>query len=313
MQVRVDPLPRHNRVNLVKLKYIYLFCFSTMILEVYLEVFPSVIFQTYMVFVLQQDGLVNYISILSSITQLLIGSMGVVTYLKHGQFVPMKKSFYCLLSAFIDIIFRIIFISFFSSLYSPYAIPAIVFIYVVSFYLSLYLQNSNKPLSRFEFLSCFYTLPTSSYEDRRIKYSLRPKSKLIFNTIALIGLVLITGPVWKSNPTFEKKHLPITNLQSTSFFDHCKNICHRNEINVCSSFSLSEQIFYIVLISLWILLIISTLEGLFEQCFEFMPHKMFCEEIEEEIECGIRKKEEQPKLGDERDEGDEFLAHLENI
>ena len=285
-----------------------------MILEVYLEVFPSVIFQTYMVFVLQQDGLVNYISILSSITQLLIGSMGVVTYLKHGQFVPMKKSVYCLLSAFIDIIFRIIFISFFSSLYSPYAIPAIVFIYVVCFYLFLYLQNPKKPLSRFEILSCFYTLSTSSYEDRRIKYSLRPKSKLIFNTIALIGLVLITGPVWKSNPTFEKKHLPITNLQSTSFFDHCKNICHRNEINVCSSFSLSEQIFYIVLISLWILLIISTLEGLFEQCFEFMPHKMFCEEIEEEIQCGIRKKEEQPKLGDERDhEGDEFLAHLENI
>ena len=282
-----------------------------MILEVYWEVFPSVIFQTYMVFVLQQDGLVNYISILSSITQMLIGSMGVVTYLKHGQFVPMKKSVYCFLSSFIDIVFRIMFISFFSSLYSPYAIPATVFIYVFCFHLFLYLQNPNKKLSRFEILSCFYTLPASSYEDRRIKYSLRPKSKLIFNTIALIGLVLITGPVWKSNPTFEKKHLPITN--STSFFDHCKNICHRNEINVCSSFSLSEQIFYIVLISLWILLIISTLEGFFEQCFEFMPHKMFCEEIEEEIQCGIRKKEGQPKLENERHEGDEFLAHLENI
>ena len=36
---------------------------------------------------------------------------------------------------------------------------------------------------------------------------LRYKTKQ--NTIALIGLVLITGPVWKSNPTFEKKHLPI--------------------------------------------------------------------------------------------------------
>ena len=282
-----------------------------MILEVYLEVFPSVIFQTYMVFVLQQDGLVNYISIFSSITQLLTGSMGVVTYLKHGQFVPMKKSVYCFLSSFIDIIFRIIFISFFSSLYSPYAIPAIGFIYVLCFYLSLYLQNPNITLSRFEILSCFYTLPTSSYEDRRIKYSLRPKSKLIFNTIALIGLVLITGPVWKSNPTFEKKYLPITN--STSFFDHCKNICHEKEINVCSSFSLSEQVFHIVLITLWILLFISTLEGLFEQCFEFMPHKIFCEEIEEETQDGLRKKAEQVELKDERDEGDEFLAHLETI
>ena len=131
--------------------------------------------------------------------------------------------------------------------------------------------------------------------------------------MALIGLVLITGPVWKSNPTFENKHLPITNLELNSIFDHCKDICHEKEINVCSSFSLSEQVFHIVLITLWILLFISTLEGLFEQCFEFMPHKIFCEEIEEETQDGLRKKAEQVELKDERDEGDEFLAHLETI
>ena len=33
-----------------------------------------------------------------------------------------------------------------------------------------------------------------------------------------------------------------------------------------------------------------TLEGLLEHCFDFMPHKKFCEKIDEEVEHGLRTK-----------------------
>ena len=280
-----------------------------MLLEVNSQVFPSAIFQLYMVFVLQQDRLEYYISILSSLIGVIMGTSAAVIYSKHEQSFPMKKRIFCYLSACTDITFRILFISFFSSMYSPYASLAIFLIYYCYFYLYLYLSKPTaKLLTKFECISCFYTLPTSNYENKSIKYSLRPKSKLIFNTMALIGLVLITGPVWKSDPTFKEKPLPITNygLNQTSLFDHCKDICDPKEINLCKSFSLSEKCFHNVLIVLWILWLISTLEGLFEQCFKYMPYRLFCEEMEEKTQDGTKGKAKENKLEDEM-ECNEFL------
>ena len=260
-----------------------------MMLELNFQVFPSAIFQIYMVFVLQQDGLEYYISILSSLIGVIMGASGAVIYSRKGQSLSIKKKIccylWCYLSACTDIIFRILFISFFSSLYSPYASLAIPLIYFLCFFLVLFFRNCRK-LTPFEFLSCVYTLPTSNYEDKVIKYSLRPKSKVVFNTIALIGLVLITLPFWKSDPIFEEKNLPKTNRQPDSIFDHCKDICHKKELDVCSSFSLSEQIFHIVYIALWILWFISTLEVLLEYFFKCMPHRQFCKELKKETQDG---------------------------
>ena len=187
--------------------------FRTMMLELNFQVFPSAIFQIYMVFVLQQDGLEYYVSILSSLIGVVMGASGAVIYSRKGQSLSIKKKIccylWCYLSACTDIIFRILFISFFSSLYSPYASLAIPLIYFICFFLVLFFRNQLRKLSTSEFLSCFYTLPTSNYENKAIKYSLRPKSKLVFNTIALIGLVLIISPIWKSDPIFEES--PINN------------------------------------------------------------------------------------------------------
>ena len=273
-----------------------------MMLELNFQVFPSAIFQIYMVFVLQQDGLEYYVSILSSLIGVVMGASGAVIYSRKGQSLTIKKRICCYLSACTDIIFRILFISFFSSLYSPYASLAIPLIYFICFFLVLFFRNQLRKLSTSEFLSCFYTLPTSNYENKAIKYSLRPKSKLVFNTIALIGLVLIISPIWKSDPIFEEKELPKTNRQFGDIHEHCKDICHKKEVDVCSSFSLSEQIFHIVYIALWILWFISTLECLLEQFFKCMPHRQFCKELKKETQDGKTEKPEG------EDECNEFLA-----
>ena len=270
-----------------------------MMLELNFQVFPSAIFQIYMVFVLQQDGLEYYVSILSSLIGVVMGVSGAVIYSRKGQSLSIKKKICCGLSACTDIIFRILFISFFSSLYSPYALLAIPLIYFLCFFLFQFFWNQKQKLSPSEFLSCFYTLPTSNYENKVVKYTLRPKSKLVFNTIALIGLLLITGPIWKSDPIFEEKVLPKTNRQFDNIYDHCKDICHKKEVDVCSSFSLSEHIFHIVYIALWILWFISTLEVLLEQFFEWMPYRQFCKELKKEKQDG---KIEKPKVEDERNE-----------
>ena len=273
-----------------------------MMLELNFQVFPSAIFQIYMVFVLQQDGLEYYVSILSSLIGVVMGASGAVIYSRKGQSLTIKKRICCYLSACTDIIFRILFISFFSSLYSPYASLAIPLIYFICFFLVLFFRNQLRKLSTSEFLSCFYTLPTSNYENKAIKYSLRPKSKLVFNTIALIGLVLIISPIWKSDPIFEEKELPKTNRQPDDIHEHCKDICHKKEVDICSSFSLSEQIFHIVYIALWILWFISTLECLLEQFFKCMPHRQFCKELKKETQDGKTEKPEG------EDECNEFLA-----
>ena len=90
--------------------------FRAIILEVIFGAFPGAIFQTYMIFVLQQDELDNFVSIISSMKEVIMGFASVVIFEKFGVNVPGSKLIWASLAGFIDVAFRILFISFFSSL-----------------------------------------------------------------------------------------------------------------------------------------------------------------------------------------------------
>ena len=114
------------------------------------------------------------------------------------------------------------------------------------------------------------SLPSSTFESGLLDYTLRPKSKVVFNILALTCLCFTSGQFWKDYPVLESKVLPPR---------YCENICNVTDISVCTTFNQSEDVYYGILITLWALLAISTLEGILERYLSFMPHRKFLEEI----------------------------------
>ena len=234
-----------------------------------------------MMFVLQQDEVLNYISIAISSCSLVYGTSESVTFAKFDETAPFSKVIFSGLSGIIDNFFRILFISFFASLSSPYCLLLIPITYVVMFYLSISIKHKQIKISGVEFLACFMSLPSSTFEVETIDYTLRPLSKLIFNILAVMCLCFTSGQFWKDYPMLESKVLP---PNVTSIYGHCENICNLTDISVCTTFNQTEGVYHGVLVTLWVLLALSTLEGILERYLSFMPHCKFLEEINEEDE-----------------------------
>ena len=255
--------------------WIKLFC-SYKLYEVLCEAFPQAVLGIYMLLVLQQDGLLNWMSIIISLVSLVYGLADSVTYQKFDHNAPFSKVIYSGLSGVIDTFFRVIFISFFASLSSPYSLFLFTIIYIFTFYLSLAIKHNKIKLGPWEFYACFMTLPSSTYEHDRINYTLRPNSKLVFNMLAVICLSLTTGKIWEEYPRLKPKEFPV-NVTSASRY--CENICDVTDISLCRTFNQSEDLYQGILVSLWVLLALSTLEGILERYLSFMPHRKFLEEI----------------------------------
>ena len=255
--------------------WIKLFC-SFKLYEVLCEAYPQAVLGIYMLLVLQQDELLNWISIVISLVSLVYGQADSVTYEKFDHNAPFSKIIYSGLSGVIDTFFRVIFISFFSSLSSPYSLFLFPLIYIFTFYLFISIKHKKIKLGKWEFYACFMTLPSSTYEHDKIDYTLRPISKMVFNMLAMICLSLTTGKIWEEYPRLKPKDFP-ENVTSASRY--CENICDVTDISICRTFNQSEHLYQGILVSLWVLLALSTLEGIFERFFSFMPHRKFLEEI----------------------------------
>merc|ERR1719464_889407 len=93
-----------------------------------------------------------------------------------------------------------------------------------------------------EFVACFYSLPSSTYEHQDIDYSLRPKSKLVFNVLVFGCLAFTSGPIWDTVPTLSQKDWP-TDLNGT-VYDYCENICNVTDISICGTFSQPEEAYH---------------------------------------------------------------------
>ena len=230
---------------------------------------------------LQQDETINYISVTLSVLSVVYGTADSVTFEKYDHKAPFSKVVFSSLSGFIDSSFRILFISFFAAINSPYCLILIPFVYVTSFYLMISFNYKKCKLAFDEFIACFYSLPSSIYEHEDIEYSFRPKSKLVFNVLVFGCLSLTTGPVWKTHPKLDQKELPTT-LNGTVYevYDYCENICNVTDISICGTFSQPEEAYHGLLITLWVLLALSTLEGILERYLSWMPHRKFLEPIE---------------------------------
>ena len=126
-----------------------------------------------MMFVLQQDEVLNYISIAISSCSLVYGTSESVTFAKFDETAPFSKVIFSGLSGIIDNFFRILFISFFASLSSPYCLLLIPITYVLMFYLTISIKHKQIKIKFDEFLACFYSLPSSTYEFEKIDYSYR--------------------------------------------------------------------------------------------------------------------------------------------
>ena len=244
--------------------------------EVLCEAFPQSVLGIYMVLVLQQDELLNYLSITISLVSLVCGIAESATWSKFGITAPFSKVFCSGLSGIVDTAFRVIFISLFASKTSPYALFLIPIAYVLFFYLSISIKHKNFKLTYEEFAACFLSLPSSTYEAEGIDYTLRPKSKLVFNVLALTCLCFETGNFWEEYPRLEPKVLPV----NATAFDYCQNVCNVTDVSICSTFNQSQDLYYGILICLWALLALSTLEGILERFLSFMPHCKFLEEIQ---------------------------------
>ena len=239
-----------------------------------------------MVLVLQQDQLLNYLSITISLASLVYGIAESVTFRKFLDVTtPFSKVVLSGLSGIVDTAFRVIFISFFASITSPYALFLFPIMYVLVFYLSISIKHKNFKLTFQEFEACFLSLPSSTYENKGIDYTLRPKSKLVFNGLAVICLCFATGNFWEEYPRLEPKVLPF----DATAFDYCQNICNVTDISICSTFNQSQDLYYGILICLWVLLALSTLEGILERFLSFMPHCKFLEEIQSTAQGNLIK------------------------
>ena len=166
--------------------------------------------------------------------------------------------------------------SFFASLSSPYCLLLIRITYVVMFYLSISIKHKQIKISFVEFMACFMSLPSSTYEEKEIDYTLRPRLKLVFNILAVMCLCLTSGQFWKNYPHLEPKVLP---FNVSSIYGYCENICNLTDISVCTTFNQTEGVYHGILITLWVLLALSSLEGILERYLSFMPHRKFLEEI----------------------------------
>ena len=66
--------------------------------------FPGAIFQVYMIFVLQQDELDNFVSIISSMKEVTVGFASVAIFEKFGLYFPGSKLIWASLAGFIDVV-----------------------------------------------------------------------------------------------------------------------------------------------------------------------------------------------------------------
>merc|ERR1719362_793977 len=98
--------------------------------EVLCEAFPQSILGIYMVLVLQQQEILNWMSISISVVSLIYGVAETVTFNKFNETAPFLKVVLSGLSGIIDTSFRVLFISYFSSLSSPYSLLIIPLIYI---------------------------------------------------------------------------------------------------------------------------------------------------------------------------------------
>ena len=119
-------------------------------------------------------------------------------------------------------------------------------------------------------MACFAFLASSIYEDRNIRYTLRPVSKIVFNVLALVCLCSCTAHFWDEFPGSSQ-------IDILYYTIHCENVCNKTETSLCRKFSQPQEVYDGILISLWILLALSTLEGILERFFKFMPHWQFLE------------------------------------
>ena len=264
--------------------------------EVLGEAFPQSVLGIYMVLVLQQDEPLNYLSISISLVSLIYGIAESITYQKFDHRAPFSKIVLSGLSGIVDTAFRVLFISFFASLSSPYSMFLLPMIYSFTMYLSLSIKHKKIKLETWEVYACFMSLPSSIYEHDKINYTLRPNSKIVFNTLAVICLCFNTGQFWEEYPELKRKDLPL-NTTTENVFGYCENICNVTDISICSTFNQSEKLYHGILISLWALLALSTLEGILERYLSFMPHCKFLEEIPSEDKDAKAVSEEGIELG----------------
>ena len=246
-------------------------------IEVLFEAFPMATLGLYMAFVIQQVEILNIVSITISVMSLIFGNAISVTFNKFDTEAPASKFILSFLSGIIDSVFRVIFISFFASLTSPWAFLITYTAHFLCFYLLVVVKTKKLKLSFNDFLNCLLSLPSSTYEDQHKTYSFRPKSKIAFNTIALMGIVYLTiGNSSGSLSKFEK-----TNVSDV--YEYCKDLCKHPMQDDCRAYSKSEQMFTDMLILLWILFVLSTLEGVLERYWNRMPHRQFLKPIRDDV------------------------------
>ena len=109
-------------------------------------------------------------------------------------------------------------------------------------------------------------------------------SKIVFNVLAVICLCFTTGQFWEEYPRLEPKVLPFdaNNSTNATVFDYCQNVCNVMDISICNTFNQSEELYHGILIALWVLLALSTLEGILESFLFSMTHCQFLQEIPRE-------------------------------
>ena len=243
-------------------------------IEVLFEAFPMATLGLYMAFVIQQVEILNIVSITISLMSLVFGNAISVTFNKFDTQAPASKFILSFLSGIIDSVFRVLFISFFASLTSPWAFLITYTAHFLCFYLLLVIKTKKLKLSFNDFLNCLLSLPSSTYEDQYKTYSFRPRSKIAFNTIALMGLTYLT--IGYSSDFLLK-------FDHKNVYEYCKDLCQHPMKNDCRAYSRSDKMLTGMLILLWILFVLSTLEGVLERYWNRMPYRQFLKPITDDV------------------------------
>jgi len=263
--------------------------------EVFYEAYPQLLINLMLMMRLNMYGQTLYVgSCVASFCSLLYGTSDAIAFKKFEDEGGMTKVILCMLSLFIDCLFRSVLISFLlaswtfdekDSMQKLWIFMAgFLYIFVIMVYLKVHASNKkvDAPMSAV-FKGAMSSLVASAWLDKDLKYTLRFVSKSVFGFLATIALVLRTVEWfnYKESALEMCQNICIPGLtgknpKNPNFNADNVEDCDNQELALGKSYQLG------IIIGLWSLLLLSLLEGLLEKFTDIpMPFRILQEEKEE--------------------------------
>lgn len=256
--------------------------------EIFFEAYPQVTISLFIIMRLNISGYQYIASAVISFCSLLYGVADTITFKKFGVD-AFRKTIWCMLSLFVDCLFRALFFSF---LLASWVFPektgvfllGLIYVGIIAFFIMM--KNDGQASKEAVLKGAMASLVASAWQDSRLevckdgkKQELRFASKMVFNCLGAIALIV-------RSIQYIGEYIPEDQLDCTclcpEISSKCPKVLNDQEIKNCldRSLSLPQHTQLSIIVFLWILLVVSVIEGFMEKMTKLpLPFKKFQEEI----------------------------------